>query len=267
MEIITELEPGGPAVKAVLFDFDGTISTLRCGWEGVMKPLMLEMIAGPTPVDEDLVREVSEYIDQSTGIQTIHQMKWLAETVHRYGRNPGAPRDPWWYKQEYNNRLMLAVNRRKDDIRKGIKKPADFLIKGSVEFLESLRKEGVDIYVASGTDEPDVKEEAEVLGIKHYFKKISGAPLGKFDCSKETVLRMLVEENKLMGPQIAVIGDGKVEIALAREVGAIALGVASDEEKLRGINPVKRRRLVNAGAHAITGDFENAGQILQWLGL
>ena len=28
----------------LLFDFDGTISTLRCGWEKVMKPLMLEMI-------------------------------------------------------------------------------------------------------------------------------------------------------------------------------------------------------------------------------
>ena len=98
-----------------------------------MKPLMLEMIAGPTPVDEDLVREVSEYrpVDR---IQTIHQMKWLAETVHRYGRNPhqeirgGTSRN-------ITNWLMLAVNRRKDDIRKGIKKPADFLIKGSVEFL------------------------------------------------------------------------------------------------------------------------------------
>lgn len=33
-------------VRAVLFDFDGTISTLRCGWESVMKPLMLEMISG-----------------------------------------------------------------------------------------------------------------------------------------------------------------------------------------------------------------------------
>ena len=41
-------------VRAVLFDFDGTISTLRCGWEAVMKPLMLEMISGGKPFDEIL---------------------------------------------------------------------------------------------------------------------------------------------------------------------------------------------------------------------
>ena len=29
-------------IKAAIFDFDGTCSTLRCGWERVMEPLMLE---------------------------------------------------------------------------------------------------------------------------------------------------------------------------------------------------------------------------------
>lgn len=33
-------------IKAAVFDFDGTISTLRCGWEEVMEPLMLECISG-----------------------------------------------------------------------------------------------------------------------------------------------------------------------------------------------------------------------------
>ena len=28
-------------VKAVVCDFDGTFSTLRCGWEAVMKRMML----------------------------------------------------------------------------------------------------------------------------------------------------------------------------------------------------------------------------------
>ena len=63
-------------VRAVLFDFDGTISTLRCGWESVMKPLMLEMMAGGA-WDDALEREVDDYINESAGIQTIHQMKWM----------------------------------------------------------------------------------------------------------------------------------------------------------------------------------------------
>ena len=33
-------------VRHALFDFDGTISVIRCGWEGVMIPLMVEMICG-----------------------------------------------------------------------------------------------------------------------------------------------------------------------------------------------------------------------------
>jgi phosphoglycolate phosphatase-like HAD superfamily hydrolase len=265
MEIIHELECKRPELKAVLFDFDGTISTLRRGWEGIMEPLMIEMISGPVPVDEKLLKEVREYIDQSTGIQTIFQMQWLCEAVKRFGRNPSAPEDPWWYKREYNRRLMEPVRQRMDSIRRGERQPGDFLIKGSLEFLEALKSRGVEIYVASGTDDPDVKKEAGILGVSGYFREIAGAPPGKADCSKEAVLRMLLEQKGLKGPELAVIGDGRVEIALGREFEAITLGVASDEEKLCGINPVKRERLVKAGAHAITGDFLETDEIINWL--
>ena len=80
MEILKKSNNTKP-VSAVLFDFDGTVSTLRFGWEAVMKPLMLEMITGKTGIEYDaaLEKEVDDYINESTGIQTIHQMKWQAE--------------------------------------------------------------------------------------------------------------------------------------------------------------------------------------------
>ena len=267
MEIIVNLPKKRSRLKVALFDFDGTISTLRHGWEGIMEPLMLEMIVGKTIADEGLVREVRDYIDQSTGIQTYYQMKWLADTVKRYGRNPGASEDPWLYKAEYNRRLMEPVEKRKCSILNGQKSSMDFLIKGSEEFLKALTDRGIEIYVASGTDDPDVKKEAEILGLSRYFREIAGAPLGKADCSKEAVLRKLVLGNRLTGLEVIVIGDGKVEIALGREVGAITLGIASDEDKLCGIDPVKKERLIKAGAHAIAGDFDNKVEILDWLGL
>ena len=267
MEILLDLVENRPKIRFALFDFDGTLSTLRHGWESIMEPLMLEMIAGKTPIDEGLVREVREYIDQSTGIQTYYQMKWLAEAVKRHGRNKGAPDDPWWYKAEYNRRLMELVGKRKSAISAGERRPEDFLIKGSIEFLKSLTDAGVEIYAASGTDHPDVCKEAELLGLNKYFREIRGAPLGKSDCSKEGVLRMLAAENGLLGPELVVIGDGKVEISLGREAGAVTLGVASDEDRLSGVNPIKRERLVKAGAHAITGDFEKVDEIMEWLGL
>ena len=267
IEIIEALGNERPRIKAALFDFDGTISTMRHGWEGIMEPLMLEMIAGNTPIDEELISEVRDYIDQSTGIQTYFQMKWLAEAVKNHGRNPGASEDPWWYKEEYNRRLMMPVDERKSSIKKGERSAADYLMQGSEEFLRALVDNGIEIYVASGTDDPDVKKEAIALGLDKYFKEIAGAPLGKADCSKEAVLRRLVTENKLHGQEVVVIGDGKVEIALGREVGAITLGIASDEDNRSGINPVKYNRLVKAGAHAIIGDFANTNEILKWLGI
>jgi phosphoglycolate phosphatase-like HAD superfamily hydrolase len=267
MEIISNPERKGLKLKAALFDFDGTISALRHGWEQIMEPLMLEMIVGTTQIDDELVKEVREYIDQSTGIQTYYQMKWLAGAVKSHGRNPVTIDDPWWYKAEYNKRLMEPVQKRKESITSGQSPTKNFLIKGSEEFIKYLCNSGIDIYIASGTDQADVIEEADVLGLKKYFKDIAGAPPGKADCSKEAVLRRLVEVNKLEGPEVVVIGDGKVETALGREVGAITLGVASDEDKLCGVNPIKRARLVKAGAHAIIGDFGDLKGISKWLGI
>ncbi len=265
MEIIIDLPERRRSLKAVLFDFDGTISTLRQGWEQIMGPFMIEMITGPVPADKELIDKVAEYIDQSTGIQTIFQMKWLAKTVKDYGRNPDAPDDPWWYKAEYNRRLMEPVERRKASIRNSDKRPSDYMILGSRELLDALAKNNIEIYAASGTDHPDVMNEIRALGLEKYFVEVAGAPLGKEDCSKEAVLRKLVSENNLSGSEVAVIGDGKVEIALGREIGAITLGVASDEIKRCGINAAKRKRLMAAGAHAIVGDYGNLDEILGWL--
>lgn len=267
MEILSCLPEGRPKIKVALFDFDGTISTLRQGWENIMEPLMIEMISGGLSEDEGLRKEVSDYINRSTGIQTIHQMRWLAEAVERNGKNKEASRDPWWYKAEYNRRLMLPVEERKRSILEGKRKREDFLILGSEEFLSQLTKNGVEIYVASGTDHEDVVREAKILDLIDCFKEIAGAPSGRADCSKEAILRKLIAEHNLKGPEVVVIGDGKVEIALGREAGAITLGVASDEVKLRGVNPVKRERLIKAGAHAITGDFGDSRELIKWLGL
>ena len=57
-------------VRAVLFDFDGTISTLRCGWESVMKPLMLEMISGGCDPETHRRRFRTKLIARWTTIST-----------------------------------------------------------------------------------------------------------------------------------------------------------------------------------------------------
>ena len=53
-------------VKAVVCDFDGTFSTLRCGWEAVMKRMMMKYLPDEAWIDN--------FIGETTGVQTILQM-------------------------------------------------------------------------------------------------------------------------------------------------------------------------------------------------
>lgn len=263
MEILTPLASDRKPVRAVLFDFDGTLSTLRCGWESIMAPLMIEILGDGCPDDGSTARTVAVYIDASTGIQTIFQMQWLAEQVQAQGRP--AP-DPWTYKDEYNRRLMQMVAQRRAAVEQDPRRADQYLLAGSRDLLSALAARGVDLYVASGTDQADVRQEAAVLGLAGFFRTIAGAPPHEASCSKARVIQELLGQNRLAGEELLVVGDGKVEIAIAREMGALALGVASDEVRRRGVNPAKRARLA-AGAQAIVGDFTNQAEILAWLGI
>lgn len=265
LEIITPFAQTRKPLKAILFDFDGTLSTLRSGWEAVMSDLMHELLISKEMSDAaqaDMAARIAAYIDTSTGIQTIFQMQWLAEQVRAAGQNP---LDPWDYKAEYNRRLMQMVTLRREAVTSGREPAERHLVAGSRAFLEALRTCGLQLYVASGTDQADVVAEAQILGLDSFFSEIAGAPPGLARCSKEGVVRRLLQDSTLQGEELAVIGDGKVEIGIAREAGGIALGVASDEVARSGINPEKRRRLIAAGAQAITGDFLELDRLLDWL--
>lgn len=256
--------------SAIVFDFDGTISTLRAGWEQVMAPYMKECIAGGAALsaaeEQALMRDIEQYIDESTGVQTIYQMRWLAGAVQARGWNP-VVLDEWEYKRGYNERLLARVNERVRMLEEGRSQPEDYLIQGASALLASLAEQGIELYVASGTDHPDVVREAKALGVAGYFKRIAGAPVSVAACSKERVLGDLLETSGVLAERIAVIGDGKVEIALAKERGCLALGLASDEERRQGLNPVKAARLDQAGADWIAGDFLDAAEWARRLGV
>ncbi len=263
MEILNTNTAKTP-IKAMLFDFDGTVSTLRCGWEEVMLPVFCEVLDdGKTPYEE-IKAKAEKYIDESTGIQTILQMKWLAQQVAESGRTP---LDIWDYKKIYNDRLMESINNKLSDLKTGAANPDKYLMAGSVEFLKALKEKGVKIYVASGTDHPDVVNEATLLDVIKYFDEIKGAPLHEENCSKEAVIKRLLTESGLKGEELAVCGDGKVEIMLGKEYGARAFGLASNEKERCGVNEVKRKRLVTAGADIICGDFLEKDKIFEFLGL
>ncbi len=94
-----------------------------------MIPFMKESIVGNHPLDVHeetaLVREIGTYVNHSTGIQTIFQMYWLADTVSEKGWNDQVL-DGWSYKAEYNRRLMEQVTKKTDQLSRGELQTDDF---------------------------------------------------------------------------------------------------------------------------------------------
>ena len=272
IEIVSEgLQTG--RIEHIIFDHDGTISTLRQGWEQIMEPVMVRAILGDTylSADEGLyhraVERVRAYIDQSTGIQTIVQMQHLVEMVEEFGCVPPEKiLDRIGYKEIYNEALMEMVRKRLHKLRAGELDVEDFTIKGAVRFLEALYRRGVKLYIASGTDQEDVVREAEVLGYARLFEgRIYGATGDSAVCSKKMVVERILSENCLKGAQLCCFGDGPVELRETRKQGGIAVGVASDEVRRFGLNREKRTRLIKAGADVIVPDFSQPSVLSTFL--
>ena len=264
IEIHCEIQTGN--IRHVVFDFDGTISLIRDGWQNVMVPMMVECLqteTDTTETQEALEALVVDFVDKLTGKQTIYQMIQLSEEIEKRG---GTAKAPLAYKDEYNHRLLPVVEKRIAGLAAGTL-PADPLrVPMSLEFLQTLRKMGISCYLASGTDVEFVKNEAELLGVAEYFDGgIFGALREYQKFSKAMVIQKIITDFQLSGSELLIVGDGYVEIENAKEVGAIAVGVASVEDNMYNMNADKRERLIRAGADIIIPDFREGAQLLDHL--
>ena len=272
IEILNPRTDLGHMLDAI-FDHDGTISALRQGWEDIMAPMMIRAILGPhyETADEAQYRRVAErvhdYIDKSTGIQTILQMEALVEIVREFGFvHEQDILDRFGYKEIYNSALTALVDRRLAKLARRELDVADFTIKGAVEFLRALHGRGMKLYLASGSDRQDVVREAEALGYASLFEgRIFGAVGDVSQYSKKMVIESILREEKLTGAELACFGDGPVELRETKKRGGIAIGIASDEVRRYGLSPAKRPRLVKAGADLIVPDFSQGGELLDCL--
>jgi phosphoglycolate phosphatase-like HAD superfamily hydrolase len=261
---------GGFAVaeppRHALFDFDGTLSLIREGWPEIMIPLMVEVLqaTGSGESAEQLRDIVTKFVMELTGKQTIYQMIRLAEEVQRRG---GQPQDPLVYKKQYHDALMRRIENRRSSLRSGAIARDEMLVPGSIALLDLLQERGVQLYLASGTDEVYVREEVALLGLDQYFgRHVYGAVDDFQSFSKAQVIQRILADNQVNGTTLLGFGDGYVEIQNVREVGGVAVGVASDEAGRSGRpDRWKRDRLIAAGAQVVVPDFADADRLVEWL--
>lgn len=251
-------------IKTALFDFDGTLSLIRQGCMDVMVPMMVEELRSVNPNEDvdKLAVSVRESVYRLTGKQTIYQMKELADQIRKRG---AIPLDPIEYKHRYIKLLWDRIAGRVAGLNEGSISPEDMMVPGSINLLKGLRQRGVRLYLASGTDELPVQDEAAALGISEYFEGIYGAREGQLDFDKDQVIRMILEENRLDGSELLGFGDGFVEIEEVKKAGGVAIGVASNESERKGWDDWKCQRLERAGADLIIPDYRESEGLLSFL--
>jgi bifunctional ADP-heptose synthase (sugar kinase/adenylyltransferase)/phosphoglycolate phosphatase-like HAD superfamily hydrolase len=273
IEIVSAL-PQRQTFTHVIFDHDGTLSTLRQGWESIMKPMMVRAIlgGGEREADEALhahvIASVHDYIDKTTGMQTLAQMKGLVNLVRRFRCVPEAEiLDESGYKKMYNEELTALVSRRIQKLERGELSANDCVIKNASEFLNRLHHRRVVLYLASGTDREDLEREAEILGYRQLFgERIYGA-VGdvSFEAKRMVLEKILADIGDTSRANILTFGDGPVEIRETHKKGGYAVGVASDEIRRYGLNTAKRTRLIEAGADLVVPDYSQIDQLLELL--
>jgi phosphoglycolate phosphatase len=241
--------------RVALFDFDGTISLIRSGWVGVMVPMMVEILldlkTGESEVE--LRALVEEFVGQLTGRQTMYQMIELARQIDLRG---GTPLDALEYKRLYYERLNELIAGRIEDLRAERVAPDRMMVPGARRLLDSLRERGLEMYLASGTDQPYMREEARLLDLDSYFDgRVFGALDDYKSFSKKILIERIISGSRFRGDQFLGFGDGYVEIENVKDVGGVAVGVATDEPLCARVDETKRRRLAGVGADWIVPNY------------
>jgi phosphoglycolate phosphatase len=256
-KVIEIIRPDASAAEAkvVIFDFDGTLSLIRSGWMEVMVPMCVEELAllGTGESKEQLKAAVEEFVWRLTGKETIYQMMALADAVRARG---GVPAEPLAYKKRYLDHLTLRIGDRLSALREKRVDPARYLVPGSRRLLEELTARGLILYLASGTDHANVREEAELLDVAHFFgPRIFGAQEDLKSFSKAILVQRILSQAGFRAAELLVFGDGYVEIEEVKKAGGTAIGVATAEPDCISADEWKRQRLIQVGADFIVPNY------------
>ncbi len=241
--------------KAAVFDFDGTVSVIRSGWIDVMTPMMMEILLDLKSGESEgeLATLIREMIWRTTGKETIYQMMDFASLVSARG---GRPLDPREYKKMYLDRLWDKIVGRIEDLKQGRVAPAHYMVPGARHWIEALKERGLKMYLASGTDEIYMREEARLLGVTPLFDGgVYGAQDDLASFSKKILIQRIISTAGVRGEEIVGFGDGYVEIEEVKLVGGVTVGVASQEPACQEVDEWKRQRLIGVGADYIVPNF------------
>jgi phosphoglycolate phosphatase len=220
-------------------------------------------------LNPDSRREIHEVLLQDilslNGKSSIYQMERCAERVFEQG---GPKLDPQAVLVEYQGALEIAIRDRTAKLKNGQASQDEFVLHGARALLRTLQRRGLVLIILSGTLEPQVKQEAELLDLEEFFgAHIYGSTSDLLRSSKQAVIGRLLSEERVSGEHLLAFGDGPVEIQLTKAAGGLAVGVASDEDSNGSgiLHPQKVPQLRQAGADLLIPDYREPDKLLECL--
>lgn len=214
--------PGQPAlaaVRALLFDKDGTLVDFRATWvpafRGVAAELAARLGGGPPLADRLLAR--LGYDAASGG--------FAADSVLLWETNP-AIADRWAATPEVAGRLDTreVVHRHFADLERYPPRPVGDL----PALLTRLRARGLRLGVATMDDTEVARAHAAWLGITRQLDFLAGADAGYGRKPEPGMVLAFCAACGLKPVQVAMVGDTPADLLMARRAGcAAAIGVAT----------------------------------------
>src|SRR5437899_9375349 len=111
-----------------------------------------------------------------------------------------------------------------------------------------------------------MRREARLLDVDRYF---DGGVFGALDdyksFSKKILIQQVIAKAECQGDQFLGFGDGYVEIQNVKQVGGVAVGVATAEPECLAVDEWKRERLIGVGADFIVPNFLDGSTLFQTL--
>jgi phosphoglycolate phosphatase len=226
-----------------------------------MVEILLNLKSGEAEADLD--RLIRELIWRTTGKETIYQMMDFAAEVSKRG---GTPLEPLQYKKMYLDLLWVRIVGRIEDLKLLRVAPEHCMVPGARALLEALRERGLKMYLASGTDEIFMAEEARLLGVSPFFDGgVYGAQEDYKSFSKKILIQRIISSTDVRGGEIVGFGDGYVEIEETKLVGGTTVGVATKEPECAEVDEWKRQRLIGVGADFVVPNFLGHEHLIETL--
>jgi len=244
--------------RVAVFDFDGTVSLLREGWARIMADMGVELLDDPSAF---AFLELEMLM--LSGKPSIHQMERLQAIATERGKTSPSAAD---LLAEFNRRLAALTNDRRTALANGTDPPETWTVPGTHELLTNLRDRGVTLVLASGTPIEAVKVESDLLKLTPFFEERLFAPDGlSGEFTKRAVIEQFLTDTGIGGHELIGFGDGFAETVEVKRAGGVAVGLATVEVGRGGVNPVKRRMLIDLGADLILPHYDPAGELAAWL--